>query len=109
LLTRNSIKLRELSVHNGFNQLTQSLLIKLPAHLYTAGASVQYAHNLASLAVHMEVEVKSQQVAKNGTADAAESRLQDSDKHTMVSGVAARVTLLLVLCVAIAKQQQPTH
>jgi len=49
------------------------------AHLYTASSPVQDAHDLTSLAVHMEVEVKLQQVAKDIIADAPESSLH---KHT---------------------------
>jgi hypothetical protein len=51
-------------------------------HLYAAGAPVQYAHDLARLAVHVEVEVQGQQVAKHSAADAAERRLQDSTTHS---------------------------
>jgi hypothetical protein len=53
---------------------------KCLAHLNAASPSVQYPHDLASLAVHMEAQVKFQQVRKHVIADAAEGGLHSHTK-----------------------------
>lgn len=49
-------------------------------HLYAAGASVKNSHDLASLPVHMKVEVKVEKVPEDVTTDATESSLQTAGK-----------------------------
>lgn len=57
------------------------LQVSHPAYLNAACAPVQDAHDLASFAVHMEVQVKFQQVSKYVVADTPESGLHKHKPH----------------------------
>lgn len=61
-----------------------------PTHLYAAGASVKDAHDLAGLAVHMEAQVKFQQVLKHIIADAPEGRLHSRSRGRSSAAHAAQ-------------------